>query len=225
MTNGSPERRGAPRIRLGLAVVAAGAVVCAGLTVWMWHAGRLDTLEMSTSLILCLVVAVTLGGLALTYTPGDIPDTGRSGKAIVEPSLSWQLVSNVVAGLLWTSWGTAEAFRAFAEDNRFSSYGYASLVLLWLYVSPATLMGWTPQGKRLRDDPDRELNHAFRTRATASGFWALMVGGAAAFLISFSAPGVLPYLLPFILWLGGSVACIHFVWLHYQADRGFGDDG
>lgn len=208
-----------------MAVVAAGALVCAGLTLWMWHVERLDTLEMSTSLILCLVVAFTLGGLALTYTPGDIPDTGLRGKAVVEPSLSWQLVSNVVAGLLWTAWGTAEAFRAFADDDLFRGYAYASLVLLWLYVSPATLMGWAPQGNWVRDDPDRELNHTFRSRATASGFWGLMVGGAAAFLISFSVPGVLPYLLPFILWFGGAVACTHFVWLHYRAEQDLGDDG
>lgn len=225
MTDRSPRRRSAPRIRLGMTVVAAGALVCAGLTLWMWHVGRLDTLEMSTSLILSLVVAVTLGGSALTYTPEDISDAGLPPKPWVQPNLSWQLVSNVVAGLLWTAWGTTQAFSAFADDNLFRGYAYASLVLLWLYVSPATLMGWAPHGSWVRDDPDRELNHAFRARATASGFWALMVGGAAAFLVNFSVPDVLPYLLPFTLWLGGSVACIHFVWLHRQADRDLRDDG
>ncbi|WP_439471519.1 hypothetical protein [Brevundimonas sp.] len=221
----SKKRRSAPRIRLGLALVAVMSFICAGLPVWMWHDGLLDTVEMSTSLIMCLVVGFTLGGSALTYTPEPIPDTGRIGKPVVEPNLSWQLVSNVVAGLLWTAWGTMQAVSAFGDEHHFAGYAYASLVLLWLYVSPATLMGWAPQGKQLRDDPDRELNHAFRARATASGFWVLLAGGAAAFLISFSAPAMLTYVLPFALWLGGSVACVHFVWLHRQADKGLGDDG
>jgi hypothetical protein len=208
-----------------MTVVAAGCLVCAGLTLWMWHAGRLDTLEMSTSLILCFVVAITLGGSALTYMPEDIPETGLPRKPWVEPSLNWQLVSNVVAGLLWTGYGTLQATRGFRDGDWATGYGYACLVLLWLYVSPATLMGWAPQGKRFRDDPDRELNHAFRTRATASGFWALLAGGAVAFLTSFSNPGLLTYLLPFALWLGGSVACVHFVWLHRQADKALSDDG
>lgn len=225
MTDQSSKRPRAPRIRLGSAVVAVMSFICAGVTLWMWHAGRLDTLDMSTSLIMCLVVGVTLGGLALTYTPGEIPDTGLIRKVTVQPSLSWQLVNNVLAGLLWTAWGTLQASRAFGDGDLIAGYSYASLVLAWLYVSPATLMGWAPQGKRLREDPDRELNHAFRARATASGFWALLAGGAIAFLISFSAPDRVTYVLPFALWLGGSVACIHFVWLHRQADNDLRDDG
>lgn len=225
MTKRSPKWGAVPRVRLGLAAVALMAFICAALTLWMWRVGRLDTLDMSTSLILSCVIGITLGGAALTYTPAPIPHTGLKGKPTVEPSLTWQLVSNVVAGLLWIAWGTAQAARAFEDGDRLAGYCYASLVLLWLYASPATLMGWGPQGKRLRDDPDRELNHAFRARATASGFWALLAGGAAAFLISFSAPGMLTYLLPFALWLGGSVACVHFAWLHRQADKGPVDDG
>jgi hypothetical protein len=98
-------------------------------------------------------------------------------------------------------------------------------VLLWLDLSPAMLMGWTGKKRSAGPDPDAELNRAFRARATASGFWALLACGALAYLISLQAPDVLPYFLPFGLWLGGSVACIHFVWLHRQADRDLGDDG
>lgn len=214
-----------PRLRLGLIVVALIAFGCSGAAIWSWRAGRMDSVDFSTVLIPGLVVGLVALGIALTYTPGRIPDTGRLGTGPNEKSLNWQLVSNVVAGLAWTGYGTIHAVRNFGEGDRLNGYFYAGLVLLWLYVSPATLMGWAPQGKRLRDDPDRELNHAFRAQATASGFWALLAGGAAAFLISFSAPGMLPYLLPFILWLGGSVACIHFVWLHRRAERGLGDDG
>lgn len=225
MTERVKMRQRVPRLRLALGVVALMAFVGGAITLWAWRAGRLDAVDMSTALILCIVVGVAAVGMALTYTPGPIPDTGRLAGEPAEKSLNWRLVSNVVAGLIWTGYGTAQAARAFGDGDQMTGYGYAALVLLWLYVSPATLMGWAPQGKKLRDDPDRELNHAFRARATASGFWALLAGGAAAFLISFSSPSVLAYLLPFILWLGGSVACIHFVWLHRQADRDLGDDG
>jgi hypothetical protein len=225
MTERVKMKQRVPRLRLALGAVAVIAFAFGGAAIWLWRVGRLDVLEMSTQLILCLVVGIAAAGTALTYTPGPIPDTGGLAGEPAEKSLNWKLVSNVVAGLVWTGYGTAQAAHAFGDGDRMTGYGYAALVLLWLYVSPATLMGWAPQGKKLRDDPDRELNHAFRAQATASGFWALLAGGAAAFLISFSSPSVLPYLLPFILWLGGSVACIHFVWLHRQADRDLGDDG
>lgn len=214
-----------PRLRLGLGAVGLISFVCSGAAIWSWRAGRLDAVDLSTVLIPSLVIGLVAAGTALTYTPGRIPDTGRLGSGPAERSLNWQLVSNVVVGLVWIGYGTMRAARAFGRDDELTGYFYAALVLLWLYVSPATLMGWAPQGKRLRDDPDRELNDAFRAQATASGFWALLAGGAVAFLISFSAPNILPYLLPFILWLGGSVACIHFVWLHRRVERDLGDDG
>lgn len=223
MTDVRKMLRRVPRLRLALGVAALAAFVGGAIVLWAWRAGRLDTVDMSTALIVCIVVGIAAAGMALTYTPGPIPP--GSSKTFVERSLSRRLVTSVVAGLFWTGFGTMQASRAFGEGDWLTGYGYGCLVLLWLCAAPMTLMRGHDGEKPGATDPDAELNRAFRARATASGFWALMACGAAAFLISFRSPNLLIYLLPFGLWLGGSVACIHFVWLHYQADMDLDDDG
>jgi hypothetical protein len=210
-------------LRIGLGMVALLAFASSAFALWAGRSGRLDAVDLSTAVILCSVAGVVALGLAVTYTPGAIP----SGTPLTpaEKSLSWRLVYNVVLGLLWTGWGTTKAANAFANDSSMRGYVYVALVLLWLYLSPAILMGWTLRRRSSGPDPDAELNRAFRARATASGFWALLACGAVAYLISLHASDRLPYFLPFSLWLGGSVACIHFVWLHRRAEQDLGDDG
>lgn len=210
-------------LRLALGVMAAIAVIGGAIAIWAWHAGRLETVDLASILVLCGVVAAVTTGTALTYAPGPI--SKGLMLAANERSLSWRLAYNVVLGLLWTGWGTTQAMRAFGEDDAVRGYAFVALVLLWLYISPAMLMGWAGEKRSAGPDPDAELNRAFRARATASGFWALLACGALAYLINLRAAAVLPYFLPFGLWLGGAVACVHFVWLHRQAERDLGDDG
>jgi len=222
MTDLQKVRRRVPRLRLALGVLAAGAFICGVIALWAWRVGRLDAIDLSTALILCLLVGIAAGGTALTYTPGAIPDTGAmTGWDHLQKNRIWHLLGNVIAGLLWTGMGMRWATQAFGEGDRLAGYGYAALVLLWLYLAPAALMGWGAKPA----DPDDELSRAFRARATATGFWALLAGGACAFLISFTAPTILPAFLPFVLWFGGAVACAHFVWLHYRAEQDLDDDG
>lgn len=222
MTETKNRRRPLSRLRIGLGVVALMGFAGVAVALWAGRTAGLNAVDLSTAVILCSLVGIVALGLAVTYTPGAIP--GGMPRTAAEKSLSWRLVNNVVLGLLWTGWGTTKAMRAFTDDSPINGYAYVALVLLWLYVSPAMLMGWTGW-KRSVPDPDAELNRAFRARATASGFWALLTCGAVAYLISLHAPDRLPYLLPFGLWLGGSVACIHFVWLHRRAEQDLDDDG
>ena len=210
-------------LRPALGGMAATAVIGGAIAIWAWHAGQLETVDLASILVLCGVIAAVATGTALTYTPGPIPKGPML--AAGERSLSWRLANNVVLGLLWTGWGTMKAMRAFSEGDAARGYVFVALVLLWLYLSPAMLMGWAGEKRPAGPDPDAELNRAFRARATATGFWTLLACGALAYLISLRTPDILPYLLPFGLWLGGSVACIHFVWLHRQADRDLDDDG
>ncbi len=222
MTDSLKVIRRIPRLKRALGVVAAVAFVGDAIALLAWRAGRLDAVDLSTVMILCSVVGVAAVGMALTYTPGAIPDTGSmTGWDHLQKNRIWHLLGNVIAGLLWTGMGTRWATQAFGEGDRLAGYGYAALVLLYLYLAPAALMGWGAKPAH----PDDELSRAFRARATASGFWALLAGGACAFLISFTAPTILPALLPFVLWLGGAVACAHFVWLHYRAEQDLDDDG
>jgi len=224
MTDSLKARQRVSRLRLALGAVALLAIVAGAIILWTWQAGRLDVLDMSTALIVCIVVGVAAAGLALTYTPGPIPDTGSmTGRDHAQKNRLWSFAGTTVAGLFWTGKGTSEAIQAFGENDPVGGYIYAGLVLLLLAIAPAALMGWG--GSPVATEPDDELSRSFRARATATGFWTLLVGGAAAFLISLSNPTVLPSLLPFALWLGGAVACAHFVWLHHRAEQDLDDDG
>ena len=215
-----PWRRQVQPALFGVAAIAAAGFAA---TIWAWRAGRLDTIDMASLLILCGVICAVALGTALTYTPGPIRGGLLPGSR--ERSLSWTLINNVALGLFWIGTGTTRAVEAFAGQENLRGYSYVILVLLWLYVSPATLMGWIRRKKKDGPDPDEELNSVFRARATASGFWALLAVGAAAWLISLTRPDILLYALPFGLWLGGSIACVHFVWLHRRADLGDEDNG
>lgn len=225
MTDLSPKRPrlSASRIALGILalIAAAGDVV----VLLLWKTGRLNAIDLSTLLIVCTVIGIAAAGTALTYSPGPIRDTGKSPKEAFEASMSWRLLGTVVSGFGWTSYATIQSASAFNEGDLPMAYLFAALVLLWASISPAALMGWAPGFRGTRQDPDHELNRAFRARATATGFWALLAGGGATNLVSLGSPEAVRWLLPFVLWLGGSIACIHFAWLHYRADEDPGDDG
>lgn len=225
MTDRFPRRRRVMTLRIAMGVVAAIAAGGDVVALMLWKQGRLTTIDLSTLLIVCTVICIAAAGTALTYSPGRIPDTGKSLKESFEGSLSWRLLGNVVSGFGWTSFGTIRSNTAFNEGDLPMAYMFAALVLLWASIAPAALMGWAPGFRRTGNDPDHELNRAFRSRATATGFWTLLAGGGATYLISMETPEAVRWLLPFALWLGGSIACIHFAWLHYRADRDLEDDG
>lgn len=213
------------RLRAMLGVTALVAFIADLAAVLVWRAGRLDPVDLSTLMILFTVVGLVSAGLAVTYSPSPIPDTGLVPTEPAEKSLSWRLLGNVATGFAWTLFGTMKSIRASDDGDPLMGYAFAALVLLWAALSPGALMGWAPGFRLKARDPDGELNRVFRARATASGFWALLAGGGAAYLISFSTPEALRWILPFVLWLGGSIACIHFAWLHHRADEDLHDDG
>lgn len=208
-----------------LGVTALIALIADLAAVVVWRAGRLDTVDLSTLLILFTVIGLVSAGLAATYSPAPIPDNASGPTEPAEKSLSWRLLFNVATGFAWTVVGTLKSIRAFDDGDPLMGYAFAVLVLLWAALSPGALMGWVPGFRLNAGDPDSELNRVFRARATASGFWALLAGGGGVYLIGFSAPEALRWMLPFILWMGGSIACIHFAWLHHRADEDLDDDG
>lgn len=222
MTRRTSMKRQITRLRVALALAGLAALTGDGVALLAWRAGKLDEIDLSTILIFATAIGFVAIGTALTYTPGPI--IGGLKPAAAEKSLSWRLINNVLLGLAWTGTGTLGATRAFNEGDQLGGYGYVALVLLWLHLAPAMLMGWAKGHAPVRPDPDAELNKAFRAQAMASGFWVLLAYGAAAYVVSLTHPHILRYLLPFGLWLGGSVACAHFVWLHYRADQDLGDD-
>jgi hypothetical protein len=224
MTDSLKARQRVSRLKLALFAGAVIAFAGDGVALWAWRSGQLSVIDLSTLLIVCSVLGIAAAGTALTYTPGAIADSRTLTAADnMQKDRIWRLIVTTGVGLLLTGQSTTQAVEAFREGALWSGYGSAVVVLAWLCAAPAALMGW--REKAYGSEPDDELSRAFRARATATGFWALLAGGGVTFLISLSHPAALPWFLPFALWFGGAVACAHFVWLHYRAEQDLEDDG
>jgi hypothetical protein len=222
MTDSLKARQRVSRLKLALFAGAVIAFAGDGVALWAWRSGQLSVIDLSTLLIVCSVLGIAAAGTALTYTPGAIPDSLTGSDRLQKDRIS-RLIATTVIGLILTGQSTTQAIEAFREGALWSGYSYAFVVLAWLCAAPAALMGW--REKAYGSEPDDELSRAFRARATATGFWALLAGGGVTFLVGLSHPAALPWFLPFALWFGGAVACAHFVWLHYRAEQDLEDDG
>ena len=223
MTDTLKSRQRVSRLKFALFVGAVIAFAGDAVALWAWQSGRLSVIDLSTILIVCSALGIAAAGMAMTYTPGAIPGSRTlNGSDRMQKDRISRLIATTVIGLILTGQSTTQAIEAFREGDLWSGYGYAVVVLAWLCAAPAALMGWRERvnGK----EPDDELSRAFRARATATGFWAVLAGGGVAFLVGLNHPVALPWFLPFALWFGGAVACAHFVWLHYRADQDLNDD-
>lgn len=228
MTDGFWKRNG-QALRLGLGVIALLALAVGLTAVWAGQTGRLSTIDQATILIFAIVVGIAAIGTALTYSPGAIPkssDLGRWDRA--QRDRNRDLVINIIGGFIWVGYGSVEIQESLLAGETRRAAIYIALVMLWLFIAPAILMGWTLPARKNRALLDDELSRAFRAKAAATGFAALLLGGVGTYLVSLFAPDRTPHAILFALWLGGGVASAHFVWLHNSAqpeDADLEDDG
>lgn len=228
MTDGSA-RRQRRILRIALGAVALLALAAGLGALWAGQTGRLDTINQATILIFAVVIGVAAIGTALTYSPGAITkssDTGRWDRA--QRDRNRDLVLNIIGGFIWVGYGSVEIQESLQAGETQRAAIYIALVVLWLFVAPAILMGWTVPARRNRAWLDDELSRAFRAKAAATGFAALLLGGVGTYLVSLFAPDRTPNAILFALWLGGGAASAHFVWLHNSAqpeDADLEDDG
>ena len=71
------------------------------------------------------------------------------------------------------------------------------------------------KAKRFLED---ELTRAFRARAITAGFWALLPGVAAAYVVGLWRPEWTVIALPVVMTVAGAVASLRFALLHRAAE-------
>lgn len=227
MTDTLKMLRRAPLLRLALGLLAVIAFVGGVIALWAWRVGRLGAIDLSTILIVCIVISIAAAGTALTYTPGAIPRSRRLDRwEKAQRNRSLNLLGQICIGpILLIGWAQ-HAVEDLATGDTLWGVVHAVIVLAWVCSPPMILMGWSRPPKEDRAYLDDELDRSFRARALATGFWALLAAGGVAYGFALRSADTSPYLLPFSLWFGGAAACAHFIWLHHRAQpTSDGDDG
>ena len=225
MTDRSPKRRRLIWERTALALLALGALVGALVALQAARAGRLAPTDLATVLIGCIVIGIGAAGVAVTYSPGDIPRSPRLDRwKRAQQNRSLNLLGQICIGpLLMTGW-----IRSAIENMSTGDHWWAALYLILVVgvaCSPSmVLMGWTYTEEADRPYLDEELDRSFRAKALATGFWALLAAGGIAWVLALTAPATVAYLLPFTLWFGGAAASSHFIWQHHRAQPADDDD-
>ncbi|RYG16341.1 MAG: hypothetical protein EON96_08950 [Caulobacteraceae bacterium] len=213
-------------LRLALASIAALAFIGMGVALWARQAGLLDSLDAATILVVCSLTGVAGLGLAITYTPGDIPPSPKLDRwEKAQKNRSLNLIAQVCLGPVFLSNWSPGAVELLAEGRVLMGVLNVAAVVVWVLSPAVILMGWSKPPREDRGFVDDELDREFRARALASGFITLLVSGAATYVASLLAPATTPHLLPVALWFGGAVACAHFIWLHHRAQPTAEDDG
>lgn len=213
-------------LRLALTSIAGLAFVGVGVALLARQVGWLDALDAETLLVACSLVGVAGLGLAITHTPRESspsPELDRWEKA--QRNRSLHLVVQVCLGPVFLSSWSPHAVELLAEGRFLMGAMQIAAVIVWLLSPPVILMGWSKPAREDRDYLDDELDREFRARALATGFIAVLVSGAAAYVATLLAPETTPHVLPAALWFGGAVACAHFVWLHHRAQPTGDSDG
>lgn len=227
MTDARKILRRARVLRLALGLLAVVAFVGGAAALWASRAGRLGVIDLSTILIVCIVIGIAAAGTALTYTPGAIPRSRRLDRwEKAQRNRSFNLVAQICIGPVLLGGWVQRAVEELAGGDTFWGVVHAVVVMVWVCSPPMILMGWSRPSREDRAYLDDELDRSFRAKALATGFWALLAAGGVVYGLALRSADTSPYLLPFSLWFGGAAACAHFVWLHHRAQpKGDGDDG
>lgn len=84
---------------------------------------------------------------------------------------------------------------------------------------PAMVMNWDGGARAAKHYLEDELTRTFRARAITTGFWVLLPGVIAVYLLGLWRPDQAIVFMPLALWAGAAAACGRFVLLHRAADR------
>ena len=90
---------------------------------------------------------------------------------------------------------------------------------IWGILLPMMVMGWDGQGRKARRFLDDELTRSFRARAIILGFWVLLPGVAAVYVLGLGRPDWAVAALPLVMTVAGAAACLRFALLHRAAER------
>ena len=179
-----------------------------------------------TGLTVIILALVTIGLAALTgvlaHARGDgrfplVESPGRRDRE--QKARTAQMLTMPVCGLIFAAFWAMRSADILDGDLDLSA-GLAVLAgVLWAGLLPAMVMGWDGGARRVRRFLEDELTQAFRARAIIAGFWALLPGVAAAYVVGLWRPEWAVLALPLVMMGAGAVASLRFALLHRAAER------
>lgn len=216
------EAREAKRsVKLAIAMVLLTGAVLMDLAV---GASVLRGQAPPTDLTVIVLAIVTLGlaALALAHAPGAEAKrlAGSPGRRDREQhKRAHRLGIIAVVGLVGGVLGSLGSAGVLSGELNLSTVPVAVWSALWGLALPVMVMGWDGGARRVKRFLEDELTRAFRARAITTGFWVLLPGVVAAYVVGLSWPEWAVAALPVVMTGAGAAACLHFALLHRAADR------
>lgn len=222
------ERRRERRLKMALTVMWLALLAAGTFSLTGWR-GVLDDAAAVAVLIALAATALVAAAAGLAFAPGVDRQRlqGLGGRRDREQRARTAQLTVLPASLLVLILvGSLNARRMLLEGERDSTALLpALLVALLVVLPPVMVMGWDGGARKLRRYLEDELTREFRARAIATGFWVLLPGVVAAYLIGLWRPADAVVLLPMVLWAGGAAAALRFAALHRSAEPDVGTDG
>lgn len=203
-----------------LLVVVGVAVAACGFT---YVVGRVGHYAMALGVMAVggvgmVVVGAVLGwknrpGHAadlLAEAQGDHRDRVQNGR--VRQLLAFPALMLVFLG---QAFGAVEAVAK--GQAEFHHYLQILVPVLYGWLIPMIVMGWTGQGRQQRKYLEDELTASMRARSMILAFVVLMAGGTLALGLGLWRPVLGVIAMPFVLAAGGATAGLRFVWLDRKA--------
>jgi len=177
-----------------------------------------------TVLAVAVLTAVTLGLAALTlaHAPGRearrlAASPGRRDREQHKRAERLTLLSACgLAGGALGAWGSGGLL---SGELTFSVGTVAIWSALWGLALPALVMGWDGGARRVKRFLEDELTRAFRDQAITTGFWVLLPGVIAAYVVGLWRPDWAVTALPLVMTAAGASATLRFALLHRAAGR------
>lgn len=177
-----------------------------------------------TVLAVIVLGFVTLGLAALSVAHAPGAEAGRLANSPgrrdrEQRRRTHRLVILSVFGPVGGALGTLGSAYVLSGGQDFPAGTVAIWSVLWGVALPAMIMGWDRDARRVKRFLEDELTRAFRARAVTTGFWVLLPGVVAAYVVGLWRPEWAVVALPLVMTGAGAAACLHFALLHRAADR------
>ena len=214
-----PESGRSAAFKIALIILLAALLVDAAVLIAV-----LRGIEPPTTTTAVLLTLVTFGLVALTAAlrpagPASPlpPQAGRRDREQHKRTLNLIVVS--VLGLVLGTVGAMQSADFLAGDRTMPVSFVVVGAGIWGILLPMMVMGWDGQGRKARRFLDDELTRSFRARAITLGFWVLLPGVAAVYVLGLGRPDRAVAALPLVMTVAGAAACLRFALLHRAAER------